>query len=326
MVNVFVTVDTEHSIGGAFKNPRLQPIGNERIIYGKIGNAYYGLPLIIDIADQYGIKLTFFVEVLNKHFFGEGETREVCQYILESQHDLQLHIHPNYVNFKKGITRRPHLSDRMADYPYRMQEAYIAEGKELLIKYGTQEPIAFRAGNYSANINTLKALERNGFIIDSSANQNCSSFLGTTINAPYRINGIFEVPITNFLQTLPFQAPKYKPLDLNGVSFEEIRYVLQRAQSSSLHAMTIILHCFSFIKAYDPQYTKVRKRQNVIDRYTRLCEFLKNNADQFHCRTFGTLQSSELDAIGTISRHHFPKVPSLLSLRRIVSQVQDRLV
>lgn len=65
--NVFITVDTEHSIGGAFSNPNLKPVGNEKRIYGKIGNKYYGIPLIMDIADEYGIPLTFFVEVMNKY-------------------------------------------------------------------------------------------------------------------------------------------------------------------------------------------------------------------------------------------------------------------
>lgn len=101
-VTVFITVDTEHSIGGAFSDPKLKPVGNEKRIFGKIGDKTYGIPLIMDIADADKIPTTFFVEVLNKHHFGEAETREVCKYILDRGHDVQLHLHPNYLTFGRS--------------------------------------------------------------------------------------------------------------------------------------------------------------------------------------------------------------------------------
>ena len=47
-VNVFLTVDTEHSIGGAFSDPALQPVGNARRIFGRLGGKEYGIPLQMD--------------------------------------------------------------------------------------------------------------------------------------------------------------------------------------------------------------------------------------------------------------------------------------
>ena len=54
-----------------------------------------------------------------------------------------------------------------------------------MIKYGASIPIAFRAGNFAADNNTLLALKENGFLIDSSYN-NC--YLGN----PCRIDN-FEI-------------------------------------------------------------------------------------------------------------------------------------
>ena len=92
-VNVFITIDTEHSIGGALENPQLQPVGNEKCIFGKIGGREFGIPLIMDIAESYGLKVVFFVEVFNHIFFGPDETRRVVDYILERGHDVQLQVH-----------------------------------------------------------------------------------------------------------------------------------------------------------------------------------------------------------------------------------------
>ena len=167
-IRVFITVDTEHSIGGAFYKPNLSPIGNDKRIYCKINGKDYGIPLIMDILDAYQLKATFFLEVLNKYYFGEEESREVCQYIIKRGHDPQLHIHPNYQNFKKeswvNLDEKSKFSDLMANYNLNDQIELIAEGKDLLTKYGVERPIAFRAGCFGADFNTLAALKENGFI------------------------------------------------------------------------------------------------------------------------------------------------------------------
>ncbi|MGM0609425.1 MAG: polysaccharide deacetylase, partial [Candidatus Muiribacteriota bacterium] len=156
--NIYITVDTETSIGGAFSNPLLKPVGKEKRIYGKIGNEYYGIPLIMDIADSHGLKITFFVEVLNHYYFGKDDNYEVCQYILKRGHDVQLHIHPNYLNFKLDEPQRRLYSDNMCDYDLDTQVELIKQGKELLKEFGVDNPVAFRAGNYGADLNTVKAL------------------------------------------------------------------------------------------------------------------------------------------------------------------------
>jgi len=37
VVQVFITVDTEHSVGGAIEDPAKEPVGNEKRIFGKRG-------------------------------------------------------------------------------------------------------------------------------------------------------------------------------------------------------------------------------------------------------------------------------------------------
>lgn len=294
-INVFITIDVETSIGGAFVNPELKPVGSEKRIFGKIGNRYYGIPLIIDLLDQNNLKATFFVDVLNKYYFGEIEAKKVCQYIQRRGHDVQLHLHPIYLNFKNknwmNLKEEERYSDIIADYSLDEQVKLIAEGKSLLIKYGIKNPIAFRAGGFGANRNTVIALKKNDFAIDSSYNirylgKNCFLDEEMKFNDVKEINSILEFPITSFLDFKLFSYLRFKPLDISGVSYFEVKKVLEKAKILGLQHIVIILHSFSFIKAKDWQYNRIKPDHVVTKRFKKLCNFLSSNSDQFKVLSF----------------------------------------
>lgn len=326
---IFITVDTEHSIGGAFSDPTLKPVGNDRRIYGRIGGREYGIGLIMDIADRYGLKVTFFVEVFNKYFFGEEETRQVVETILRRGHDVQLHLHPNYLNFTLKRPQDLRFSDLTGDYSLERQDEMLREARQTLESYGAPRVRTFRAGCFGANADTLKALAANGFLIDSSYN---GAFLGGPCLMPdWGINdlmmrdGIYEFPVTNFQEMTGLRAARRMPLDINGVSFEEMRQVLRACRESGPRHLTVILHSFSFVRAYDVQYRKVRPRRHVIRRFEKLCRFLSQNTVDFSVRAFGDLQSTELAQMVHDRSDRLPRVPRHLSLLRFGGQLWDRV-
>ena len=329
-INVFITVDTEHSIGGAFKDRNLKPVGNEKRIWGKIGDKYFGIPLMVDIAETFDIHLTFFVEVLNKHYFGEDETKKVFEYVLKRGHDVQLHLHPNYLNFKLNNPQEKAYSDLIGMYPSENQIGLIQEGVEILIKDGVPRPIAFRAGCFGANEETLRALKAVGVLIDSSYNK---AYVGDTclldtrqINDLTYLDGIWEFPITSFVESTKLRATRLKPLDINGVGFQEMKSVLNQAKESGPRNITIVLHSFSFLKPYDVQYHKVRPRWNVIRRFRNLCQYINEKSDVFEVKTFGSLDQEKLTQRSQESIHFFPKVPPIFSLMRGFEQLKDNLI
>ncbi len=329
-INVFITVDAEHSIGGAFGDRRLKPVGNERRIWGKIGDKSFGIPLMMDIAETYDVRLTFFVEVMNKYHFGETETKRECEYILNRGHDVQLHLHPNYLNFTLDNPQEKTYSDLIGTYSSEKQIELIKEGIETLIQNGVPRPIAFRAGCFGANEETLRALKAAGFLIDSSYNK---AYVGGTclldnkeINDLTYLNEIWEFPITSFVESTKLRAKRFKPLDINGVGFQEMKSVLNQAKEKGPRNITIILHSFSFVKPYDVQYDKVRPRWNVIRRFRKLCEYVSENSDLFEVKTFGSLNQEQLTQWSQTSIHFYPKVPAILSLIRGFQQLKDDLI
>ena len=324
---VFLTVDTEHSIGGAFSNPNFKPVRSDKRIYGILGEKYYGIPKMMDIADHYGLKIIFFLEVLNKYFFGENESKQVCRYILHRGHDVQLHTHPNYLNFTCKNPGQLRYSDFMSAYSLERQIELLTEARDLLIKYGALKPIAFRAGCFGAGLSTLAALKKVGFLIDSSYNRAyCNvtcSIPDSNINDLTKMEGVWEFPVTNFIEHSRIRSKRYMPLDINGVSFEEIKQVLEHSRQNGPTNITIILHSFSFIKAFDVQYRKVKPRQTVIRRFEKLCHYLADNLDAFEVKTFGSLTESELQNSVKQSRHHFLPMPPIHSIRRGFEQLID---
>ncbi|MDY0131698.1 MAG: hypothetical protein RBR53_03425 [Desulforegulaceae bacterium] len=321
--NIYITVDTETSIGGAFSNPLLKPVGKEKRIYGKIAGEHYGIPLIMDIADSYGLKITFFVEVLNHYYFGKEDNYEVCQYILKRGHDVQLHLHPNYLNFKLDEPQKLIYSDNMYDYDLDTQVELIKEGKELLKEFGVNNPVAFRAGNYGFNLDTLKALKENSFLYDSSYSftfcSNRKDFFNLFTNDVVNFNNIYEFPITNFLPLIYKNSIRTRPLDINAAGFDEMKKVLLWANDTKIKNITIIMHSFSFINSMDIQYANCKPRKIIISRFKKLCDFLSLNKFKYNVSTFEKINMSEL--LNNQDFESFFKMPLFPTVKRMAEQL-----
>lgn len=326
-VKVFLTVDVEGSIGGAFSSRNLNPVGLEKRAFCCLDGKAYGIPLIMKIADRYGLKLTFFVETLNSLFFGRESTRIVVDHILEKGHDVQLHMHPNFQSFRNGRYTGTRYSDLLGKYEINEQIAIIGEAKSILIEEGASNVKAFRAGCFAASHDTLKALAKSSLLIDSSYNRayvpTPCLLEGSFINDSSCISGIVEFPVTNFKSRGLKGKWEYRPLDINGASFREMKYVLDKAASLGIANVTVIGHSFSFVKAYEQQYNRVRPRWQVIRRFEKLCHFLASNYDKFQVVTFGSLVGKDLRCIQEQKRASYPFVPLGLSLMRFSEQIAD---
>jgi len=329
-INIILTVDTEPSIGGAFREPSLRPVGLEKRIFGKVGEKEFGIRFLMKVAESYGLRLSFFLEALSHIYFGLDPIRETVEAILTRSHDVQLHIHPNYQNFKLGESRELRFSDFMHAYSTKDQAALLEEGISVLMTAGASRPVAFRAGCYGGNAATIEALGKKGLLIDCSYN---AAFVGCECGfEPLGINdvkelaaGVYELPVTNFWER--GMAPgRLRPLDINGAGFGEIKAALEQLRVGGTQCAMVVLHSFSFIKPYDVQYRKVRIRHNVIRRFRNLCEFLSENSGVYRVRTLGELTREELKRMSLNARHFFPKVPVLSSFYRMAEQAWDRFV
>lgn len=328
-INVFITVDTETSIGGAFRSKNLHPVGNRKRIFCKLGKKWYGIPLIMEIADRYGLPVTFFLEALHARYFGLSALQVAADFILSRNHDVQLHIHPNYLNFEQGSLKagKKQFGDLIGNYTFSEQVEIIEEGMDLLAAAGIAEPVAFRAGCFGASQETAAALKKCGLLIDSSYNacyldQSCL-FPDLQINDAAAVDGIYEFPITVFFAGKGNEVHSLKPLDVNGSSFYEIKRVLLDAAAAGPYNITIILHSFSFLMPFDLQYRRLKPRYQVISWFEKLCDFLAGHEELFNVTTFKQFDGEMLTAEVSRARHAVGHGQSFLAGLRKIEQGLD---
>jgi peptidoglycan/xylan/chitin deacetylase (PgdA/CDA1 family) len=257
-----VSVDTEtYAVNGT-----PPPFGAN--LYGEIGGELLGVPKIMDICDRFGAKGTFFVDVYMHRYYGEKQCAEFCQSIHQRGHDVQLHAHMSWLPNSKA--------DGLSAYSRDQQTEFLAEGKELIRRWIGRAPRAFRAGSYAANLDTIQALRENGFVVDSSYfahNPRCQlsqQLENRFANKLFKIDGVYEVPVTTYwLLNLPGYR-KIGKMDVNSSAFAELKNIAWKLLDSEIEYVVLFLHSFSFIRwkkdgsGIVPNYRAVRRFENLM--------------------------------------------------------------
>ena len=330
MLDVYLTVDTECSMGGAWNSPGVVPVAPERAILGRTGVHRYGTPLIMDILESHGLRGVFFAEMFASAVVGDGPLAEAYQEIRARGHDVQLHLHPVFHYYaalergRIGAAQVPSPIDDIGTRPLDAQLGLIEEGVSIFERLLGKRPTAFRAGNYAASDATLAALDKLGIRYDSSFNAayhgtSCLISGARSINSPWEAGSLWEVPVTVFT-TGAGRLRGMKPLEISAVSFLEIRKVLEQAEQLAMGTVTMILHSFSLFKAADAQLSRLRPDRLVIHRLRRLCGFLAEHRARFRVRTFAEAPEPRVDPAGI----GVPHLGTLLPAGRRLLQALNR--
>jgi peptidoglycan/xylan/chitin deacetylase (PgdA/CDA1 family) len=305
---VFITVDVECSMGGAWQNGSLKPVPPSRAIWGEYGNEKLGLPLIVEILEEHGLAGTFFVEAFTDDQGYPGQTERVCEYLLDHGQDIQLHIHPNHKHYGLKQQGKPHpRTDCIADLSPHDQLAMLQEGSERIQRWTGRRPVAFRAGNMGASEETLDQVAAAGLRIDSSyvfsyAGGQCRFSPDGPYNGSKWYGDVLELALSAFYQLrFPGLHPA-KPLDLMSISFEESRDAIRRICGAGADAVAI-LHSFSLFKWRNVQYDGGRPNRIITRRFRRFCRWLAG-AEGFPTHTFSEVAKAAADK--TYEACHLP--------------------
>jgi peptidoglycan/xylan/chitin deacetylase (PgdA/CDA1 family) len=309
MLDVYLTVDTECSMGGAWDSPTREPVGPDRAILGRTGPHRYGTPLIMDLLEEHALRATFFVEVFAGAVVGDAALAGAYREIIRRGHDAQLHLHPvfrYYAGRKRGLPGwepPPAHMDWIGSHSPLAQLELLREGVAAFELLVGRKPIAFRAGNYAADDATLAALDQVGIRYDSSFNaaylgRSCLITKEAATNSPWRVGSVWEMPLTVFATGVGSLAG-VKPLEISAVSFREITSVLEQAERLGMGGVNMILHSFSLFKKSDAQFSRIRPDRLLIWRLRRLCAYLGAHRDRFRVVTFSDLREPRVDAPGT---------------------------
>ena len=180
------------------------------LIYGRKDGKEYGIGKMMDIADKYGIKMTFFVDFAECELYGD-DILEVGRYIDARGHDLQVHCH--YDILEKIVKKAPWQSHQNNYYSWYNNN----EDSQIMIDYVTDKyvkctgrmPLAYRGGEYRFGISILEMLKNKGYLADLT--YNCLRPQILSVNKQFKYeNNLIEFPVGI--------SPVKKPLNLNYAS------------------------------------------------------------------------------------------------------------
>lgn len=222
-----------------------------------------GMPLLLDIYQEYNIKSTFFFTgTIAKKFPG------VVKMILPFQHEVGSHSYS-------------HEPDQALDIlPYKNQLEHLKNSKKLLEDISGQEVISFRAPALRVNEFTAEALVEVGFKIDSSvASQRFDMFLSfggfnklkwlLAPRLPYRtdINNLFKEGKGGVVE-VPLSANIFP---YNG-TLMRVFPLITRTQRHIIHFESILngkpvvfdIHPNEFLNEEEKERTIKRRTRNLI--------------------------------------------------------------
>ena len=306
----------------------MRPVGPERAVLGKIGSKFYGIPLIMDILEENGLRATFFAEMFAGEIVDPAEFGAAYSLIRTRGHEPQLHLHPVFRFYHlvaQGLMDRAHLPRRMdliGSLPLETQTEFLERGAAMFREVFGEDPVAFRAGCYGAADSTLAALERAGIRYDSSYNAaylgiSCLMSATNRANGAWRCGSVWEIPVTTF-ETGAGRLRGHKPLEVSAVSFSEMQGVLDQAERIGQDSVVVVLHSFAFLKRADHQFLSMRPDHLVIRRFRKFCGFLQLNRDRFKVSTFSEIP----EPLETRAEIPLPRMGSVVpALRKCVQAV-----
>lgn len=253
-------------------------------ITGRTAQGNVGIHWQMDRLDERGLKGVFFIDPMPALVHGRAIVADMVGPVVERGHDVQLHIHTEWLDFAENHGFGSLSGHSIKDFPASAQQDLLALAKSLLEEGGAPAPIAFRAGNFGANDDTLKALATLGLRWDSSVNPvflggECHVSLPRTIRHATPHCGVTELPVATL-----FDRPGHlRPAQVCALSAWEMRALLDHAAAAGdAHAM-IVCHSFEML-------SRDRQRPNgtVMARFEALCA---------HVATHSGLESATFQSI-----------------------------
>lgn len=301
---VYITVDTENSMGGAWARPEVRPVPSDRRVFCRINGTDHGIGWQCDELARRGMRASFFCEVLSSFVLGEDDTRAYVDYLLQRGQDVQLHTHPTFWFYSRYLAAKAEgrefdhseRSDKLARLPEPTQRFLLEQACAVFKRFTGRSPAAYRAGGYQANTRSLAILRELGIVLDTSFNpayQGQGSFDGENLtpNVPQQVAGLWEIPVTVAIENLPDprKPTRFMPFEISAISVPEMRGILDHAHQAGMEHVVVMFHSFSGVKPKDDQHTAMRPDSIVRSRFTQFLDHLARNSARFEVSTFGDL-------------------------------------
>jgi hypothetical protein len=279
-VKVLITIDTEvwpHR--QAWRQENLE--GDlQRDVYGATRSGEYGIVFQSGMLQAHGLKAVFFVETAFASVVGLEPLRRIVNTLGHYGQAVELHVHPEWGD-KLPSPVIP--ADRHFQFFHQLSFEHQCALLDLacgnLRAAGADAVRAFRAGNYGANFDTLRALRAAGIFQDFSYNaallgELCQLHTPEHLRGPALLEGVVEFPTAHF-EDFPGHV---RPAQLVACSWAEMEHALEEAWRSGWTHFVILSHSFELIHRLGKT---PRVNPTVVRRMEKLCRYLEREKDRF---------------------------------------------
>lgn len=262
MLRVYITIDTEYSAGRYKSGSHRELASNYACsIAGETASGAFGIEYQMDVFDRNGLKCVFFVDPMPALVWGIDSVKRVIEPIIRRGHDVQLHIHTEWLEFANAnpVGKTGH---NIKDFTLDEQTELISIGCDLLERAGATKPVAFRAGNFGANDDTLRALAANRLRYESSFGGSvphslCDIELPSGQLTPVERCGVIEVPVSGISD----KGGHRRHTQITAISATEMLNAIRHARDIGQTSFMIVSHSFEMLSRDRTKVNRVVKRR-----------------------------------------------------------------
>lgn len=267
MLRVYITIDTEYS-AGRYKTGTHRDVASNYAcsIAGDTPAGAFGIGYQMDVFKRNGLRGVFFVDPMPALVWGVDAVRRIVEPIVERGHDVQLHIHTEWLEFaeKNPVGR---IGGNIKDFSLEQQTELIALSADLLEQAGAARPTAFRAGNFGANDDTLRALAANGLCYESSFGGSvphslCDIDLPSGQLTPVERLGVIEVPVSGISD----KGGQRRHTQITAISAPEMLAAIRHAHDIGQTSFVIVNHSFEMLSRDRSKVNTIVRR-----RFEQIC-------------------------------------------------------
>ncbi len=275
MTHAYITIDTEYSSGlfqGFDEDSRLDNFRRSIACVTPDGPA--GITHKLALFKRHGIRAVFFVDPMPAMVWGQSAVDDIVWPILEAGQDVQLHCHTEWLELAgDNAVLKGKAGGNIKDFAFEDQCRLLEYSRDVLVKAGAPNPVAFRAGNYGANDDTLRALAEIGIRYDSSHAPGlvgigqCEIALGQGDRTPLLYEGVIELPIG----CIGTMNGGLRHAQITALSLDEMVAAIEHARDTEQAAFILVTHSFELINRSTLAVNRV-----VRARFEGLCKALSS--------------------------------------------------
>ncbi|CAN5238968.1 hypothetical protein BH10PSE13_BH10PSE13_24790 [soil metagenome] len=267
MTRALITIDTE--LSASRQAAGMTPEENLHLsITGE-----YRAGWLMDRMEARGIRGVFFVDPMPGLVHGPALVRQMVEPIVARGHEVQVHIHTEWLEWVVDSPVDGRRGGQIGDFSLEDQTLLIGWAQDALVEAGAAQPHAFRAGNYGASDDTLRALAALGMRWDSSYNADfvgkpCRITLPPETVDPVPTSGVIEAPVAGIWD----RPGHFRPAQVCALSAAEMVGGLRFAASQGQHSFVVVTHSFEML-------SRDRQRPNglVMRRFEALCDAIASD-------------------------------------------------